>query len=71
MVRSSPCHRRAAVATREACTQGLRGGDAVHRATALAVAADDFVAVTGDQDLLRAWRALGLATVDTAGAMDD
>jgi len=43
----------------------------VHRATALAVAADDFVAVTGDQDLLRAWRALGLATVDTAGAMDD
>ena len=45
----------------------LRGYDAVHCATALAAASDDFVAVTGDRDLLRAWSSLGIATIDTAG----
>jgi len=45
----------------------LRGYDAVHCATALAAASEDFVAVTSDRDLLRAWSALGLATIDTAG----
>lgn len=45
----------------------LRGYDAVHCATALAVASEeDFVAVSGDRDLLRAWGALGVATIDTA-----
>jgi predicted nucleic acid-binding protein len=45
----------------------LRGYDAVHCATALAAASDDFVAITGGKDLLRAWSALGIATIDTAG----
>jgi predicted nucleic acid-binding protein len=48
-------------------THSLRGYDAVHCATAIAAASDDFVAVSGDRGLLRAWSALGLATVDTAG----
>lgn len=45
----------------------LRGYDAVHCATALAAASDDYVAVSGDRDLLRAWSELGIATIDTAG----
>ena len=45
----------------------LRGYDAVHCATALAAASDDFVAVAGDRDLLRAWHTLGIATIDTLG----
>lgn len=49
-----------------AATQALRGYDAVHCATALAVASDDFVAVAGDRRLLEAWRELGVATIDTA-----
>lgn len=49
-----------------ASSHTLRGYDAVHCATALAAASDDFVAVSGDQDLLRAWSALGIATIDTA-----
>lgn len=44
----------------------LRGYDAVHCATALAVASDDLVAASGDRDLLRAWSALGIHTVDTS-----
>jgi len=48
-------------------SHALRGYDAVHCATALAVASDDFVAVSGDRDLLRAWSDLGIATIDTAG----
>lgn len=46
--------------------QALRGYDAVHCATALAVASDDFVAVSGDRELLRAWHDLGLPYVDTS-----
>jgi len=42
----------------------LRGYDAVHCATALAVASEDFVAIAGDHDLLRAWSELGIATID-------
>jgi uncharacterized protein len=44
---------------------GLRGYDAVHCAAALAVTEDDVVAASGDRDLLAAWRADGLAVVDT------
>jgi uncharacterized protein len=44
----------------------LRGYDAVHCATALAAASDDFVALSGDRDLLQAWSALGIATINTA-----
>lgn len=44
---------------------GLRGYDAVHCAAALAVADDELVAASGDQDLLAAWHADGLAVVDT------
>jgi predicted nucleic acid-binding protein len=45
----------------------LRGYDALQCATALAAISDDLVAVSGDRDLVRAWHALGLATLDTAG----
>jgi predicted nucleic acid-binding protein len=44
---------------------GLRGYDAVHCAAALAVADDELVAASGDQELLAAWRSDGLAVVDT------
>ncbi|MFD4422285.1 type II toxin-antitoxin system VapC family toxin [Agromyces sp. NPDC058484] len=44
---------------------GLRGYDAVHCATAVETSSDDFVAVSGDRDLIAAWRDLGLATIDT------
>ena len=47
---------------------GLRGYDAVHCATAVEAASDDFVAVSGDRDLIDAWRELGLTTIDTNGA---
>ena len=46
---------------------GLRGYDAVHCATALAVASDDFVAISRDRELLDAWQQLGIATIDTRG----
>ena len=45
---------------------GLRGYDAVHCAVALAHAEDDVVTASGDPELLDAWRAAGLAVVDTA-----
>ena len=48
-----------------ALRHGLRGYDAVHCAAALSVAADDLVVASGDQELLAAWRADGLAFVDT------
>lgn len=54
-------------AARLGTAHALRGYDAVHCATAFAIASSDLVAVSGDQDLLRAWDALGIATVDTAG----
>ena len=47
-----------------ALAHGLRGYDAVHAATALAVVADDGLAVSGDQELLAAWRSSGIATSD-------
>jgi len=50
-----------------ALTHGLRGNDAVHAATALALQEDGVVAVTGDRALLAAFGALGLATIDPAG----
>lgn len=50
-----------------AARHALRGYDAVHCATALAVASDDFIAISGDRDLLRAWSELGIATIDIAG----
>ena len=46
-------------------TQSLGGYDAVHCATALALDTQDFVAVSGDRALLRAWSALGIPTGDT------
>ena len=46
-------------------THALRGYDAVHCAAALRVAGGDTVAVTGDRDLLAAWRSEGLQVVDT------
>ncbi|MFT4211571.1 MAG: hypothetical protein QM626_06820 [Microbacterium sp.] len=52
----------------QACQLGerlaLRGYDAVHCATAAAAASADFVAVSGDRNLLRARDGLGIATVD-------
>jgi uncharacterized protein len=48
-------------------THGLRGYDAVHCASGLQVSGPDAVAVSGDQELLAAWRASGLPTVDTLG----
>lgn len=55
-----------ATAARLSATHALRGYDAVHCATALAAASDDYVAVSGDRDLLRAWSELGLPTIDVA-----
>jgi len=49
-----------------AASHALRGCDAVHCATALTVASDDFVALSGDRDLLRAWGELGIAVIDTS-----
>ncbi|MEV8357698.1 type II toxin-antitoxin system VapC family toxin [Microbacterium sp. NPDC076895] len=54
-------------AAKIAHTQALRGDDAVHAASALAAASDDFVAVSGDAALLHAWIELGIATVDSGG----
>ncbi len=44
---------------------GLRGYDAVHCASGLQVSGPDTVAVSGDRELLAAWRASGLDVVDT------
>jgi predicted nucleic acid-binding protein len=51
-------------AARLALRHALRGYDAVHAATALALASPELVAVAGDQSLLQAMAALGLATAD-------
>ena len=50
-------------------SQGLRGYDSVHCATARMTASGDrdYVAVSGGRDLLRAWSALGVATIDIGG----
>ncbi len=44
----------------------LRGYDAVQCASALVIDGGELVAVTGDRQLLAAWRERGLATVDTS-----
>ena len=49
-----------------ASEQGLRGYDAVHCASAEAVASDDLVAASGDHTLNEAWHRLGIATYPTA-----
>ncbi|MBS1674697.1 MAG: type II toxin-antitoxin system VapC family toxin [Actinobacteria bacterium] len=46
---------------------GLRGYDAVHCATALELDTHDYIAVSGDRTLLRAWSALGIPTGNTNG----
>ena len=45
--------------------QALRGYDAVHVAAAEQLLTDDLVVVAGDTEVLRAGRALGLATATT------
>jgi predicted nucleic acid-binding protein len=52
-------------AARLAHDHALRGYDAVHCAAALDLVGEDLVAATGDQQLLAAWHAEGLATFDT------
>jgi uncharacterized protein len=54
--------RRAATLARD---QQLRGFDAVHCAAGLSVAVPGTLALTGDRDLLAAWCAHDLETVDT------
>lgn len=54
-------------AARCAVDLGLRGYDAVHAASAQALAGSDTVACSGDRQLLSAWQSLGLATYDTNG----
>lgn len=49
---------------------GLRGYDAVHCASANRIRDDTLVAVSGDRRLLRAWSALGLATIDVNQGVD-
>jgi len=44
--------------------QGLRGYDAVQFASAMRICSSDSIAVSGDRELLAAWRRSGLATVD-------
>lgn len=53
-------------AARAAVTQGLRGYDATHFAAAVAVNDAELVAASGDQRLLSAWRAEGVAVRDTS-----
>jgi hypothetical protein len=43
----------------------LRGYDAVHCAAGLRLADLDMTTVSGDRELLAAWRALGLDVIDT------
>ena len=54
-------HRAAVLARRF----GLRGYDAVHCASAEQLDDEDVVAAAGDQELLSAWAALGMATFDS------
>lgn len=53
-------------AAQAAVTHGLRGYDATHFAAAVAVNDAELVAVSGDQRLLSAWRAEGVAVRDTS-----
>lgn len=56
---------RLTVAARLATAHALRGYDAVHCASAVLLVDGDLTAASGDQELLAAWRAEGLAIVDT------
>lgn len=51
-----------------AARRGLRGYDAVHCAAAAGLRGEDVVAAAGDQQLLAAWSAEGLAVIDTNAA---
>lgn len=53
-------------AARLAVRHGLRGYDATHCAAALTVSDGELVAASGDQRLLTAWRAEGVAVRDTS-----
>lgn len=44
---------------------GLGGYDAVHAASALRLMTDDVIGVSGDHELLSAWKRFGLDTVDS------
>lgn len=57
--------RRLDAAVQAALRHALRGYDAVHCASAVLVLDDDLLAASGDQELLAAWRAEGLAVLDT------
>ena len=52
-------------AARAAMTHGLRGYDSVHFAAAVTVDDEHLVAAAGDERLLEAWLADGIAVVDT------
>ncbi|HQH08606.1 MAG TPA: type II toxin-antitoxin system VapC family toxin, partial [Phycicoccus sp.] len=54
-----------ALAADMALKHGLRGYDATHCAAAVAIKDVELVAASGDQRLLEAWRAEGLAVRDT------
>jgi predicted nucleic acid-binding protein len=51
--------------------QGLRGYDAMQFVSAMRIASAGSIAVSGDRDLLAAWRRSGLATVDTSLGFDE
>jgi predicted nucleic acid-binding protein len=54
-----------AAAAQAAMARGLRGYDSVHFAAAVAVNDEYLVATAGDRRLLDAWRAEGIAVIDT------
>ncbi|GGK51685.1 type II toxin-antitoxin system VapC family toxin [Nocardia camponoti] len=53
-----------------AAEYALRGYDAVHCAAAAQLQDPDLVAISGDRKLLAAWKALGVATIDTNAPVD-
>ncbi|MGB5951565.1 MAG: type II toxin-antitoxin system VapC family toxin [Ornithinimicrobium sp.] len=57
-----------AAAAQAAMDRGLRGYDSVHYAAAVAVNDEYLVAAAGDGRLLDAWRAGGVAVIDTNAA---
>lgn len=59
-------HELMSAAARLAALHGLRGYDATHCAAAIAVNDAELVAASGDQRLLAAWQAEGVAVSDTA-----
>ena len=55
-------------AAKLACSEALRGYDAVHCASAEQIDDNDLVLASGDRALLRACARLGIATADTSSA---